>query len=586
MTLKCRRVTPMKWGEARFPRCVLRGRDMQFIEELTMIHRAAIGVAVVLIMVLLVVSARRRRAAAGAHAEAPESATTKTRRRDRRKELALTGRKRRKLAAEAARSMGVDSAPAAAVQVPAVPNISIPEVTGEGARLAEAPVEEILADPPTTEPVEEALHPEPVALPVADDPYLHEGDGTPGAVVAQPGWPAPGELASSFDPDAFDPLPEAYGPLKDDGLYDESAVSPSDNDDTSAIELPEFSTSGEVAALEEIEEWTDTFDAGGSWSEADDEVATESTWTISHEEPEPEVAAIAGPPALDTETIWSEPDEEPHWVADDVAAPVADVPDGAVVDEGLTFDAPDPAWADDSQAAWQADGPEASAAVPEIPAALHDAPVNEPAAPALWNGSIAGPNTPVVLDLAGLAASGQSLELVIEPSADGHGVRLRFGAPGASGAEGPVALQETLHAERLVPPDEAPETEGAVDPDDIFGPERLDAGTPVEVVEPVIDVSFLAGVAPGDEPQAPAELPEVAVASAPLEPAYVFDPPVACIADGDAVALDSTPADGDSARQAAPADATAATAVMDADDDPAKILADIRARLAALDARR
>jgi hypothetical protein len=38
--------------------------------------------------------------------------------------------------------------------------------------------------------------------------------------------------------------------------------------------------------------------------------------------------------------------------------------------------------------------------------------------------------------------------------------------------------------------------------------------------------------------------------------------------------------------RAAPAPATTATAVMDADDDPARILADIRARLAALDARR
>ena len=564
---------------------------MQFIQELTMIHKAAIGATLALILVLLLVSARRRRGAADAPAEAPEPVATTSSKRDRKRQSARPGRKRRKLAAEAARAMGADSAPIAVPQVPEVPTINIPAVAVVSAPVVEAPVEEVFDDVPATEPVAYAVATEPVAVPVIDDPYLHETQvDAEGVVVAQPGWPAPGELASTFDPDAFDPLPEAYGPLQDD-TYDESPVPADPGDDTTAIEMPEFSTADEVAALEEIEEWTDTFDADDSWNETDDEVATESAWTSSNEEPQPEVAAIAGPPAIDMENIWSEPDEEPLWdVAEVEEASAADVPAIAIEDEALVSDAAEPAWVDDSQDSWQEDMFEIPAdvfetpAVPEIPAAVHDIPAYEPAGSTAWSAAIGSPTSPVVLDLAGLAASGHSLELVIEPNVDGHGVRLRFGAPGANPVELPVALDAAPQAELFVPLDGASEADVVVGLDDAFESEPVDAGEPVK---PEIDMSFLAGVAPSDESPAPAEPPRVDVTPAPVvEPENVFEPPVAEVEDDNPVALDPAPSNEDLAMQAAPVAATTATAVMDPDDDPARILADIRARLAALDARR
>ncbi len=554
---------------------------MQFIQELTTIHKAVIGATVALIMVLLLVSARRRRAAADVPAAPLEPAATKTRKRDRTKPPALAGRKRRKLAAEAAHAMGVDPAPIAVPQVPEVPTVSIPEVAVVSAPVIEAPIEDVFEDVPAAESVAA----EPVADAVINDPYLHEAPvNAEGVVVGQPGWPAPGELASSFDPDAFDPLPEAYGPLTDD-TYDEFAVPAANSDDTTVIEMPVFSTAGEVAALEEIEEWTDTFDADDSWNETDDEVAPESTWTISHEEPQPEVAAVADPPAIDMENIWSEPDEEPLWNA----AEVADVPAVAILDEGLAFDAAEPAWEGDAQDSWEHDVFETPAdafAVPsvlEIPAAVHEVPAYDPSGPpAAWSGSIGGPNSPVVLDLAGLAASGHSLELVIEPSADGHGVRLRFGAPGANPVEFPVVPDDAPETALLVPMD--PATEGM---DDTFEAELVDVDEAIETVEPEFDLSFLAGVAPGNEPPVSAEQPQMTMTPAPIvEPEYVFATPAADVEDANPVALDPAPSDDDFAMQTAPAATPTATAVMDADDDPARILADIRARLAALDARR
>ncbi len=554
---------------------------MQVIQDLTLIHKAAIGVTVALIMVLLLVS-RRRRAGAGGAVEAAPPVAAKTRRRDRKKNSALPGRKRRKLAAEAAHAMGVDPTPVAAPQVPEVPAVTIPEVTVASAPLPQSPIDQVFEDIPVAEPVAPAVAVEPVTVPVMDDPYLHEAQANAdGVFVAQPGWPTPGELASSFDPDAFDPLPDAYGPLKDGVDDDPYAEIDAESDDTSAIELPAFSTAGEVAALEEIEEWTDTYDANDNWNdETADDDATESTWTLSQQEPQPEVAAMAAPPAIDMQNLWSEPDDEPLWdVAEVAEAPGADIPAVAVMDEGLAFDAPEQAWADDSQDSWQADAFETQAAH-EIAAAIPEMPAFQPASPAAWGGSIGGPNSPVVLDLAGLAASGHSLELVIEPNADGHGVRLRFGAPGAGPVEVPVVLDQMPQTELPMSPDDGVEATGM---DDSFEAALADMSEPAD---PVIDMSFLTGVAPGDEPEAPVALPEPTTVTASAEVPFVA--PHVTVDDvqaADAFADDPEPAGEDFAMQAAPVAATT-VAVMDADDDPARILADIRARLAALDARR
>ena len=72
-----------------------------------------------------------------------------------------------------------------------------------------------------------------------------------------------------------------------------------------------------------------------------------------------------------------------------------------------------------------------------------------------------------------------------------------------------------------MPLDGVTEADVVVGLDDAFESEPVDAGAPVK---PEIDVSFLAGVAPGDESPAPAELPRVDVTPAPVvEPANVFE---------------------------------------------------------------
>ena len=570
---------------------------MQYIEDLTMIHKAAIGATLVMIMLLLVVSARRRRTAAAAPAAAivDGPASRKASKRARSKAPGLPRRKRRKLAAEAAHSMGVDPTPPAP-QVPEVPTARTPEAPVVS--MPEAPSDPILEDLPDADPFVAPVPAAPAIAPEPDDPYLHERQEATGPFVAQPGWPTPGELASSFDPDAFDPLPEAYGPLPDDESRDQSDQL-GEADDTSAIEMPAFSTAAEVAALEEIEEWTDTLETDDDWSLNADEVPAKSGWNFAHDEAPVEAAAAPDGPAIDLEGIWSEPDDEPRWSAaepnetDTADAPSIDLPVVAVMDEHRAFDVPDTAWADDSQDAWQIEADEQPAEALEMPALDTTTSLLETPAPAAWNGSIGGQNSPVVLDLAGLAASGQSLELVIEPTADGTGVRLRFGAPNAGSVDAMPALGDAdLDGAIAASP---PDTNAVV----VIGEAAAPAVTEVDQPsEPVLDMAFLAGVAP--VPPASVVAPDVvesAVVAEAVAPVIVEVAPAVdqWLIAGPETSIDAS---GTGAHEGAPANVeqtpTAESerpANVEADtdtddDDPARILADIRARLAALDSRR
>lgn len=569
---------------------------MQFIEELTLIHKVAIVATIGLIMVLLLVSRRRTAAAALPDTSAAPAGAVSRRRNRAKAGQALPRRKRRKLAAEAAHAMGgVDAAPIPAI-ASGVPSISVPEVT-----IAPS-VDEAIEATPLTAPIAT----EPVAVAVSDDPYLHDAPmGDAGAFVAQPGWPSPGELASSFDPDAFDPLPEAQEPYQqDESLYDgtHDAV---EYDDTHAIELPGLSTANEVTALAEIEEWADTVDAETNWDETDDEELTSGNWTISEPQQATDVIDDVAPIAL--EEIWSEPDDESLWdqpeevevAAEDIEDLATALKNDQVFDapgtdhveldapeaDNVAFDVPVTAWADDSPGAWQVtDGPPVSAPQTKNLSA--------------WNGVFGGHNSPVVLDLAWLAASGQSLELVIEPNADGRGVRLRFGAPSPAPVPVPavttVVIEEALADQADVPA--APETE----------PEVQIAAVP-EPDTNVFDVPFLAGIAPVDEHpsavdhaepvDAPApptpeymvvETPDVAEALVAQDPEQAMSEPAIAFVDHDRTAtFDATVNHNDQfAYDTEPAGQNTATAVMGRDDDPARILADIRARLAALDAQR
>lgn len=565
---------------------------MQFIEELTLIHKVAIVATIGLIMVLLV-SARRRKAAAAPSEASPAPAVKASRRRGRAKDDSLLPRrKRRKLAAEAAHAMGIEASAATAfTHEPAA--ISVPEVPAAPAN--EPSLDQVFESAPVAEPM--AAVPTPVA--VSDDPYLHDGlMGDAGGFVAQPGWPSPGELASSFDPDAFDPLPEIHEPPPE-VRYDEADAAV-EYDDTHAIELPTLSTAHEVTALAEIEEWADTVEAGAEWDDTDDDAdSAAGNWTISEPQHATDVTDGFAPIAL--EDIWTEPDDEPLWdqtedvevIAEDVVDlatalkndPVFDSPEPDHVAytaeaDDVEFDAPVSAWADDSPGAWQTtDAPRVSA----LPAAN----------PSAWNGAFGGQNSPVVLDLAGLAASGQSLELLIEPNADGHGMRLRFGVPSPAPAPVAAVSAEVIDgAEALSDPAEttsAPDSAVPAPHTDVFDVLFLAGTAPVdERSGTVSDIEPIAMAAPATPEYMVVETPDVAEAFVSPEPEQAVSEPAVTFVDHVRAATFETSADDNDqfAYDTEPAGQNTASAVMGHDDDPARILADIRARLAALDAQR
>lgn len=605
---------------------------MQFIQDLPFVVKVADAAMLVLVLALVVI-VRRRRSSAAAPAE--RSAPKPSRKARRAENKGIPRRKRRKLAAEAAQAMGVEEPPEPAAAEPiVVPPVEIapePAVEQEPVPVAAADPMPVVAEVGADDPYVSEAAPDPVGLAI-EAPVDDDAD-----VVGHPGWPSPGELASSFDPDVFDPLPE----IDEDALADEVEESQAEHADqpTGVIEMPALDEV--VDAVEEMEEWTGDFDPATGWADDPADATASSAWEHSHADGEPDALELADeePPAPEEDVdagldrFWGDPDDD--W-AEEPAPPVgaefeavavgfADEDDdsGAIyaseaepVDQELGFDAGD--WAGEEPVEW----PVGEAATEDLavpfpaPGTISThaaAPVQPP-----WTPTGAQPG-PVVLDLAGIAALGKALELVIEPSPDGTGVRLRI-----AGADGPAPDADPQREAPVTadPPDEDP-----VDADDAT----------------LMDVPFLTGGMPDApvqavEPAAPDEAPpagelEEAATVAEQEPAMV---PLVRAEPDEAMAADAVPAveplagaepDGAMTAETSPAmeppSMDEASPVVTAEawetpahasgespadpvevpavplgeapapdpgdaftEDPAKILADIRARLAALDARR
>lgn len=545
---------------------------MVLIDNMPLIQQVLTATALTAAIVLAVVARRRR---AGAEVTATSADASPRRERTKKADKPLPRRKRRKLAAEAARGMGL--APEA---VPAGTEISVPPVAAAPPP-APAPVPEpdvavVAAAVPVVvaaaAPSDDPYVSHDVALEPAESAYSPAADeaATPGVVVADPGWPSPGELAASFDPDVFDPLPEVHDVTVEYGEDDGVADQP-----TGVIEMPDLdeALAASEALAETADRWEDDFDPAVGW--ADDEAGAPPAvevgvdpvdevmedWDVDVEDvpADPPMAVAVSP--VDMEQFWGDPDEDWADPADGaVGAEPAAVAQLAEVDAGEGIDPPEIEWPEDA-AAWE---PGTDADVPSAPVS----PVDAGTATAGWP-IAGGPTGPVVLDLAALAASGRPLELIIEPSGDGNGVRLRIGAPGAAlaspdpgeAADAPVEAA----APETAPRDETPVTQVA------------DEEPPAE--DPVADVPFLTGgfAATAEEPG----IGSPASASDPADVEETHHPPVAVV--------DGTHADDDPLDPFDPVEIAAIPADesdTEPDDDPARILADIRARLADLDARR
>ncbi len=565
---------------------------MQLIQELTLAQKAGVFIGIPLILLFVLIAARRRRAAAGGlEAAAGQSEPKRGRSK---KDSGIPRRKRRKLAAEAAQVMET-SAPAAQPAVAESPAPAVePVAVAETAPASPAP--EAVAAP--------APPPVPVVPAAVDDPYVQEitfddeqvaafaEDTLPEVVVAAPGWPTPGELASSFDPDAFDPLPSAEpappAPEPIEDVADEVMIDEEPEQPTGIIEMPAVYADAFAEHDEhEIAKWDGDFDPATGWGEDEIPVAV-AVAAESEEWYEGDHAAAGGdsgssvdqPNPVDLDQFWSDAETEEPWADSSEVEILSDMVEDASV----------PDWVhDDEPAAWEAPS-------------MDEAPAAPQSTPDGW--TIAAPvqGSPVVLDLAGLAAAGHALELVIESSGDGRGVRLRFEAP--STPESPLAGFETAPA--VVDPVEtyAGEPEGYVaDPEpqaemahesDFTFESEAEAEVEVElpaagmevaadtVAEPVVedfDVPFLTGGLPTS--------PDAAVVAPAAEAPVAMPAP-----DSAEFGIHDLPVEEAQVQEAADRpeqlpEATAAPAMpyVELSEDPATILAEIRARLAALDRR-
>jgi hypothetical protein len=601
------------------PSAVVGRNGMQFIQELTPLQQAAASTMAAVALVLVLVALKRRRSAAEAGPDALKERRSRRRKSDK---VHIPRRQRRMLAAEAAMSMGVESAPAQAESDVITGDIVVPPVpsTKQPAPVAVAAAEEAPA-PVAVAAAEEA--PAPPRAVVVDDPYVSEL-GTysteqstvvegPEAiasdrVVADPGWPAPGELSAGFDPDAFDPLPEV-----------QEAAGYADQQPTGVIDLPSPADDapgyGDADAdFDPATGWNDSSAPGAAdgsgprgdldhlWRDSEDDAAQ---WEILAEDTTPaaddngETAAEAwGEDAAD---VWASPDHDGEdaaqgavtvdgaWNeaeqldrANEIAAGHETVPGGGGhVDAYEATAAVDEAPAFDIEAFDPADLTVQTPSFPEPMYTMNEAASEERAAVAGIALGGAGSPGPVVLDIAALAAAGRPVEVVIEPNADGSGVRLRITPPADTSAQGADLVWAPDAAESsgdpAEPDDPAEEESEAVEGFAALG----DAGEPApadvwEAVQPdfeeMQDIPFLTGGVP--EPEASFdEVPEPPSGGAePFREVHVE--------------IDGTRnGDGSSSGDAGSGEATVVY-VADPDDDPARILADIRARLATLDAQR
>lgn len=569
---------------------------MQLIQDLTLVQKVGAFIGIPLILLLVVVAARRRRTPAAA-GQAAVVAQPKGRRARAKDEAPKPRRKRRKLADEGANSI--------AAVMPAAPAVPAEPATHAVEPVAATDVE---TSPVPEAPVAQSPPPVPVVPAPADDPYVRDTTFADDQVaafvsdpqpVAAPGWPTPGELASSFDPDAFDPLPAAAEAEAVDDVFASLPAGPGmadEFDDAIAYDDPEQPTGIiEMPALQrsdpdeaEVARWDGEFDPATGWG--DDEVPV-AVAAGADEWYDAEGASHGGAPSpadepnpVDLEQFWGEAETEDPWASSPEVEVVTDISAADVVDENV------PAWAqDDESPAWDA-APPSDISVPfPAPGSLpaHDAPA------AAWTMAAPAQGSPVVLDLAGLAASGHSLELVIESNGDGSGVRLRFGSP--SGAAQPLeslepatelapAAVEEAEIDALVEAgDPLPEYDVAMVRDDGFEPqgEQSVAGD--------FDVPFLTGGRPEPEVAYVAVAESETVAHTPVleSPVEVTHLPVDEAED--APAFEASHEEIEEFVAPEPTEvppAATAEPEMDLSDDPVQILADIRARLAALDQRR
>ena len=563
---------------------------MQLIHELTLIQKVGAFIGIPMILLLLLVAARRRRAAA-AGGDPATVAQPEGRRRRAKAEPSIPRRKRRKLAAEAAQAMGT---PETAPQpIPVLATATVEPV---------AAVAEAVPAPAAVAPAVHSPPPVPVAPAPAEDPYVRdtkfaegqvaafEPEAQPEVVVAAPGWPTPGELASSFDPDAFDPLPaatEVKYDIEDEPVMDDVDDEPVMDDaepeqPTGVIEMPASREDGPDEP--EMAQWDGEFDPATGWGDdggpvpvavAAEAEAEAEDWYDSERTSPRSASSIDEPNPVDLEQFWGDAESEGPW---------ADSPEVEVITDMSTSDGIDetvPAWVEDDQTApWEAERPNGLSVPFPAPGSLpaHDA------ASGGWTTAGPAQGSPVILDLAGLAASGHSLELVIESSGDGKGLRLRFGSP--NGAPAPVAEPD---ATEFAPPVLQAEIEELVETPEIAYEIELpvvdesDAEPPADEHPMAVgfDVPFLTGGNPEpDTAHVAMTDPDLAVeAPAVAAPVEVTHLPIV----EDEPAFDASPETVEVV-EIAPAPPVAPE--LDPSDDPVQILADIRARLAALDGRR
>lgn len=622
---------------------------MELFTDLPQTTQIGIGLAVLLLLTLLIALAIRQRRVVAVKPADEANRSERKRRRMRRadKDAGKTPRrKRRKLAQEAAHAMG---------HAPVVPDADIEISTTPPAAGIEATVAASAAPAVPEVPGASAT-----VVDVKHDPYVMVDAEAPpvpvAGAVAQPGWPSPGELASGFDPDAFDPLPPEAESISDD----HSDTPPS------AIDAGEMADTQAIAIADSGEDWDsdDEFDPASGWideespastaaaiwgdspADADDDATTpdvpageddrvelvgDADWD---DEDQDELASAdvqwteTQPPAMAAESVpagapeapvWGDDDEfwdrdepaaEPEMIAvtpgataewdEDDDAPAAwsgeDWQDATVEDEPsvtvtpadapvIAFESPNAT--DDALGADAEDDdpdPDPDLAVPfPLPGTLpaHEATVTDVLAsepspmPALSGRIDAGPGAPVVIDLASLVAHGDRVQVVIEHDEHGNGVRLRFETGSQTpAAEPPAAVEVLLDAD--VPGaevDDVPADPAVDDTDrDVPADEIDDAGTaaepaPVAPYEP-INVPFLMGEAPASEaspstdPWEPVDHDDHAA-----EHNDLTTPQVHQLDDAGEISVNVGVSDEHL-------------------DDPTRILADIRARLAALDARR
>ena len=685
---------------------------MQFLKDLPQTTQLSIALVLVLLPVLAAIVLSKKKTAAATPADAAS-------RKERRRRGARTAtkktprRQRRNLADETAQQIGVANGVDTDVDLIITPeDAEAPEGVTLASDVAPPPAPENDVDsvPVSTEmPVSEISpttdderEPETVAIAVVDDPYVTVAPAPAvGPSVAQPGWPSPGELASGFDPDAFDPLP----PAAPHAHHDEDIAIDVDLTDIDSGEAwldENLTASQEPLALETETDREDTqiiqvptadwdedddFDPATGWSddgsdltphvaiegdeqpewvvpaaesvEIDDEIAADDVpveaLTID-EQDEPITVTVSTAEEADEITDWDEDDEPLTSVAWDTPEsderlddddPTTEEPVATATDawqEDGDVDDEDETWADTG---WSDDDPQelamstplavpfpppgtlpaheqvATLAVPfptpgtlpahedtvSVFAEADDRPAAEfsfsdttPQMPAITGRLDTGSATPVVIDLASLVAHGERVEMVIEQDPSGTGVRLRFG-PSVAGPEAAVApevseaapesadtpeavVEATLEVEPAPAADSEPEAETATatNPEiNIIAP----LPAPSQPEQSLVDIPFLTGGPRSASPEAvldvvpaPPEAEDVAQPAEPVDVVQVYAPEAAPIQPADV--------EPDRPSDAAPEPIAPATlgVASTSEDDPGKILADIRARLAALDQRR